>query len=229
MSVFISLVIVICSISVILTSNQQVIAQEASGGLSADRVLTTENFKYGFKISYPASWACNQPPLPLSTPFMMLCPTIQNIDSYTFHSLIGGIKAQKGESYLANELNNTLERSASLAIWVLPSFNQPLDSYVNDKIRELQGYGSNSGSSLSGAAPDFHLIHITPNYNIGNNIRGYEVVYTLTLDGQQKKVDAIWAINGNHAYEFIYLSDPSIYSTYLPVVQSIVNSFEFIS
>jgi len=209
----------------------QVIAQLDTRGSSIDRLLTYENSKYGFRISYPANWACQQPSLPLSSQplIITLCPIRQNIDSYTIHSLLGDIMAQRDELSVENKLNDALERTASLSIWVFPSFNQPLDRYVNDKIRELQGYSSNNNVDSLGSAPDFNLIHITPNYNIGNNIPAYEVDYSFTLEGHEKQVKAIWTIKGDQAYEFVYLSDPSIYSTYLPVAQSIVNSFEFTS
>ena len=160
-----------------------------------------------FNISYPSSWIKNNVPTSqftgvLSTPIVSFSIPAASLDSRAFTNT--GVMIAK---YVMGN------RSSSAS---LPS----LSEYVKQEINALQG---NTYFELNASSPT----------TIGGNNAAHTLVYTssisdsytLTVDWE-KTMETI-AIKDGTAYLIVYRENPELYPTYLPLVNKMVNSFEF--
>ena len=74
---------------------------------------------------------------------------------------------------------------------------------------------------------DFNIIETnTITLEAGNN--AYKVVYTFTLEQINYKKMDIWTLQDDKVYIINYLAETRKYSSYLPTIQKMVDSFEII-
>ena len=74
--------------------------------------------------------------------------------------------------------------------------------------------------------PDFKLIEST-DYKAGGN-NAHKIVFTATDDKKnERKAMQIWTLRGDKAYLITYKAEPGKYSRYLPIIQKMVDSFQF--
>ena len=82
-------------------------------------------------------------------------------------------------------------------------------------------------SDLTQAATNFDLKESTPTVLAG--IPAYKIVYSESLQQVPLQVMQVWAIKDNKAYILTFTAELPKYSTYLPVVQKMIDSFEFMN
>ena len=157
-----------------------------------------------FKISYPSSWIKNNVPTSqftgvLSTPIVSFSFTAAGLDSRAITNT--GV-------VIAKYVIGNRSSSASLS------------DYVKQEINALEGNAY------------FELNESTPAKLGGNNVVHTLVYtasisdsYTLTVD-REKTMETI-AIKNGTAYFVVYRENTDLYPTYLPLVNKMVDSFEF--
>ena len=91
----------------------------------------------------------------------------------------------------------------------------------------LDAYSTLEISILTQSATDFDLKESTPTVLAG--IPAYKIVYSETLQQVPLQVMQVWAIKDNKTYTLTYIAELPKYSTYLPIVQKMIDSFEFIN
>jgi hypothetical protein len=91
--------------------------------------------------------------------------------------------------------------------------SMPLDEYSHEQINHLRQLFR-----------DINIIETNTTTLAGNN--AYKVVYTFTLEQINYKKMDIWTIKDNKAYIINYLAETGQYSSYLPTIQKMVDSFE---
>jgi hypothetical protein len=97
-----------------------------------------------------------------------------------------------------------------------PSENITLDAYSTFQISDLTQAGTN-----------FVLKESTPTVLAG--IPAYKIVYSESLQQVPLQVMQVWARKDNKAYILTFTAELPKYSTYLPVVQKMIDSFEFMN
>ena len=90
-----------------------------------------------------------------------------------------------------------------------------LQEYTYDKINHLRQLFLN-----------FNIIEQNPTTLAGNN--AYKIVYTFTLEQINFKRMDIWTIKDDRVYLISYLVEMEKYSSYLPTIQKMVDSFEIV-
>jgi len=79
---------------------------------------------------------------------------------------------------------------------------------------------------LTQGHPDLKLIEST-DYKVGGN-NAHKIVFTATDDKKnERKAMQIWTLRGDKAYLITYKAEPGKYSRYLPIIQKMVDSFQF--
>jgi eukaryotic-like serine/threonine-protein kinase len=80
--------------------------------------------------------------------------------------------------------------------------------------------------NLTQGHPDLKLIEST-DYKVGGN-NAHKIVFTATDDKKnERKAMQIWTLRGDKAYLITYKAEPGKYSRYLPIIQKMVDSFQF--
>jgi len=97
-----------------------------------------------------------------------------------------------------------------------PEENITLDAYSTFQISDLTLSGTN-----------FDLKESTP--TVLADIPAYKIVYSQTLQQVPLQVMQVWTIKDNKAYTLTYIAEAPKYSTYLPVVQKMIDSFGLIN
>ena len=121
-------------------------------------------------------------------------------------------------TFLASSEGNSNTYPAGLGIVVqqLKSKNMPLNEITKIQIK-----------NLTQSHPDFRLIE-SSELRLSNNI-AKKIVFTATDDmNHERKAMQIWTLNGDKAYLITYKAEPGQYSKYLPTIQKMIDSFQFI-
>jgi len=157
-----------------------------------------------FKISYPSSWIKNNVPTSqftgvLSTPIVSFSIPAASLDSRAITNT--GVLIAK---YVMGD------RSSSAS----------LSDYVKQEINALEGntyfeLNESSSAKLGGTNAAHTLVYTA---SISDS-------YTLAVD-REKTMETI-AIKDGTAYFVVYRENTDLYSTYLPLVNKMVDSFEF--
>jgi len=157
-----------------------------------------------FKISYPSSWVKNNVPTNqftgvFSTPIVSFFIPAAGLDT--------------------RAITNT---GVMIAKYVMgnQSSSASLSEYVKQEINALEG---NAYFELNESSPTA----------LGGNIAAHTIVYTATISDfstlavdQEKTMETI-AIKDGTAYFIVYRENPESYPTYLPLVEKMIDSFEF--
>jgi len=116
-------------------------------------------------------------------------------------------------------------------------FNSPLendnDTYRENVILEINTISNNTGlSNYTSAAlvsylelyPDLKVIELSSTNLTNNAIPAYKLVASRTQDGLEFM--QIVAIKEDIVYSILYSSEEARYSTYLPIIEEMINSLE---
>ncbi|HZA47454.1 MAG TPA: PsbP-related protein [Nitrososphaera sp.] len=116
-------------------------------------------------------------------------------------------------------------------------FNSPpendTDTYRENVILEINTISNNTAlSNFTGAAlasylesfSDFELIELTSTNLANNTIPAYKLVGSRTQEGLDFM--QIVAMKEDNVYTILYSSETTRYSTYLPIIEKMINSFE---
>jgi hypothetical protein len=157
-----------------------------------------------FKISYPSSWIKNNAPTSqftgvFSTPIVSFLIPAAGLDSRAITNT--GVM-------IAKYVMGNRSSSASLS------------DYVKQEINALEG---NTYFELNESSPA----------KLGGNNAAHTLVYTASMSDsytlavdREKTIETI-AINDGTAYFVVYRENTDLYPTYLPLVNKLVDSFEF--
>jgi hypothetical protein len=160
-----------------------------------------------FRISYPSSWVKNNVPTSqftgvFSNPIVSLFIPAAGLDTRAITNT--GVMIAK---YV---LGNRSSSASS------PS----LSDYVKQEINALEG---NTYFELNESSPA----------KLGGNNAAHTIVYTASISDsytlavdREKTMETI-AIKDGTAYFIVYMENPELYPTYLPLVNKMVDSFEF--
>ena len=157
--------------------------------------------------------------------------TTTNNDFLTYQDAALGIKIDYPPSwihelhagglvtFLANLESDSNTYPAGLGITV-----QDLKSKKNMPLSEITKVQI---KNLTQNHPDFRLVESTE-IKLAGNIAN-KIVFTATDSMKhERKAMQIWTLNGDRAYLITYKADPGKYSKYLPTIQKMVDSFQFI-
>jgi serine/threonine-protein kinase len=110
---------------------------------------------------------------------------------------------------------------------VVETVNIAMENLPPEENIKLDAYSTLQISQLMQSATNFDLKELTPTVLAG--IPAYKIVYSETLQQVPLQVMQVWAIKDNKTYILTYIAEAPKYSTYLPVVQKMIDSFEFIN
>jgi cytoskeletal protein RodZ len=110
---------------------------------------------------------------------------------------------------------------------VIETVNIAMENLAPDQNITLDAYSTLQISGLTLSGTNFDLKESTPTTLAG--IRAYKIVYSEVLQQVPLQVMQVWAIKDNKAYTLTYVAEAAKYSTYLPVVQKMIDSFELIN
>jgi hypothetical protein len=150
--------------------------------------------------------------------------------SLVYESPVYGIRTQYPDGWEII-IQNTSDSSLSLR------FNSPpendTDSFRENVRLVINTVSNNTGlSNFTGAAlasylelyPDLELIELSSTNLTNNAIPAYKLVASLTQEGLDFM--QILAIKEDKVYSILYSSEKTRYSTYLPIIEEMINSFE---
>ncbi len=110
---------------------------------------------------------------------------------------------------------------------VIETVNIAMENLPPEENITLDAYSTFQISDLTQSGTNFDLKESTPTVLAG--IPAYKIVYSEILQQVPLQVMQVWAIKDNKAYILTYVAEAPKYSTYLPVVQKMIDSFEFIN
>ena len=150
--------------------------------------------------------------------------------SLVYESPVYGIRTQYPDGWEII-IQGTSNSSLSLR------FNSPLENDTDifrENVRLVIGTVPNNTalSNLTSATltsylelyPDLELIELSSTNLTNNAVPAYKLVASTTQEGLDFM--QIFAINEDKVYSILYSSEKSRYSTYLPIIEKMINSFE---
>jgi hypothetical protein len=159
-----------------------------------------------------------------------IATTTTNNDFLTYQDVTLGIKIDYPSGWI-HELHagglvtflaslegdsNTYPAGLGITVQHLKSKNMPLSEITSVQIK-----------NLTQNHPDFRLVESTE-FKIAGNIAN-KIVFTATDSMKhERKAMQIWTLNGDKAYLITYKAEPGKYSKYLPTIQKMLDSFQFV-
>jgi hypothetical protein len=143
---------------------------------------------------------------------------------------VSGIRTQYPDGWEII-IQNTSNSSLSLRFDSPPE--NDTDTYRENVILEINTITNNTGlSNYTSAAltsyletyPDLKVIELSSTNLTNNAIPAYKLVASRTQEGLDFM--QIFAINDDKVYSIIYYSEKTRYSTYLPIIERMINSLE---
>ena len=111
--------------------------------------------------------------------------------------------------------SNTYPAGLGIKIQHLKSKNISLNNITKIQIK-----------NLTQNHPDFKLIESTESKIGGNS--AHKVVFTATdYKKNERQAMQIWTLKGDKAYLITYKAEPEKYAKYLPIIQKMLDSFQF--
>jgi eukaryotic-like serine/threonine-protein kinase len=111
--------------------------------------------------------------------------------------------------------SNTYPAGLGIKIQHLKSKNISLNNITKIQIK-----------NLTQNHPDFKLIESTESKIGGNS--AHKIVFTATdYKKNERQAMQIWTLKGDKAYLITYKSEPGKYAKYLPIIQKMLDSFQF--
>lgn len=162
--------------------------------------------------------------------FDILSPTSNNNNFLTYQDSTLGIKIDYPAGW-------THELHAASLVTFLASLESDSNTYPAGLGVKVQYMTSSKNISLNEITkvqiknltqdhPDFKLIEST-DYKLGGN-NAHKIVFTATDNKKnERKAMQIWTLRGDKAYLITYKAEPGKYTRYLPMIQKMVDSFQF--
>jgi hypothetical protein len=148
----------------------------------------------------------------------------------TYESPVYGIRTQYPDGWEIL-IQSTSNSSLSLRFYSPPE--NDTDTYRENVILEINTISNNTAlSNFTGAAlasylesfSDFELIELTSTNLANNTIPAYKLVGSRTQEGLDFM--QIVAMKEDNVYVILYSSEKTRYSTYLPIIEKMIDSFE---
>ena len=179
--------------------------------------LTFTDEQYGIQINYPSNWKYSRG----VSRYMIVSfnpPPSPNLSSMQdLIALISEEIKNKDEEGAERKIYSHLQ-GASVALYSFSSFEKSLETFVNDEISEIEQ-----------EIPNFEIVSSRLRTLTDEKINGYEIIYTGTLSGaDKKKILTIWITNDGKIYQITYLSNYQTYPYYLSIVNMMIDSFTFL-
>jgi hypothetical protein len=199
-------------------NNQQVIAQQQQQQLSPEEIQN-EILKGNLKIK-----STNNDTTTTES-------SVQSLGGFlAYESPVYGIRTQYPDGWEIL-IQSTSNSSLSLRFYSPPE--NDTDTYRENVILEINTISNNTAlSNFTGAAlasylesfSDFELIELTSTNLANNTIPAYKLVGSRTQEGLDFM--QIVAMKEDNVYTILYSSEKTRYSTYLPIIEKMINSFE---
>ena len=200
-------------------NNQQVIAQQQQQQLSPEEIQN-EILRGNLKIKSTDNDTTTTE------------SSVQSLvnGNLTYESPVYGIRTQYPDGWEIL-IQNTSNSSLSLRFDSPPE--NDTDTYRENVILEINTISNNTAlSNFTGAAlasylesfSDFELIELTSTNLANNTIPAYKLVGSRTQEGLDFM--QIVAMKEDKVYTILYSSEKTRYSTYLPIIEKMINSFE---
>ena len=199
-------------------NNQQVIAQQQQQQLSPEEIQN-EILKGNLKIK-----STNNDTTTTES-------SVQSLGGFlAYESPVYGIRTQYPDGWEIL-IQNTSNSSLSLRFYSPPE--NDTDTYRENVILEINTISNNTAlSNFTGAAlasylesfSDFELIELTSTNLANNTIPAYKLVGSRTQEGLDFM--QIVAMKEDNVYVILYSSEKTRYSTYLPIIEKMIDSFE---
>ena len=164
--------------------------------ITTTNFLTYQNSTYGIKIQYPSDWLYKESNASNSS--------VQTVVTFVSPNLVTAAPPIGIDKSLA---------VLTVAIQSIPFHNLPLNTYTNLNVNTLRQ-----------SEPGFQLIMSNDTTLAGGNNPAHKITYTVATG---LKTMAVYTIKGDKAFilEYITGSDAT-YSSYLPIAQKMVGSFQ---
>jgi serine/threonine-protein kinase len=161
-----------------------------------------ENPTYGFKIIYPANWDKLE------------------FSQNNANGLVAGFTLpREGKPQSEINVSDFILENVIIGVKTIPftMLSSPKDTILNDFVDEQI-------SSYKDGLTNFQIIKFNTTNSIDNNPAS-QIQY-IHKDGRAT-FDTLqaWVINGNKIYTILFNADPADYSTYLPIIQKMIDSF----
>jgi hypothetical protein len=199
-------------------NNQQVIAQQQQQQLSPEEIQN-EILKGNLKIK-----STNNDTTTTES-------SVQSLGGFlAYESPVYGIRTQYPDGWEIL-IQSTSNSSLSLRFYSPPE--NDTDTYRENVILEINTISNNTAlSNFTGAAlasylesfSDFELIELTSTNLANNTIPAYKLVGSRTQEGLDFM--QIVAMKEDNVYTILYSSEKTRYSTYLPIIEKMIDSFE---
>jgi hypothetical protein len=157
--------------------------------------------------------------------------SVQSLGGFlAYESPVYGIRTQYPDGWEIL-IQSTSNSSLSLRFYSPPE--NDTDTYRENVILEINTISNNTAlSNFTGAAlasylesfSDFELIELTSTNLANNTIPAYKLVGSRTQEGLDFM--QIVAMKEDNVYTILYSSEKTRYSTYLPIIEKMINSFE---
>lgn len=159
------------------------------------------NSSYGIRISYPAEWQKIE---------------YDNRFIKNFSDIVSFKPRVNSNSNNISQQSISAPPTVFIRVWNLSFESSSLEQFTKARLKSLNHQGT--------------LVVNSNSTTVGENA-GYGVEYILkappTLPPLKLKGLQVWTLKGNNkAYTITYIADPKDYSTYLPIAQKMINSFE---
>jgi hypothetical protein len=201
-------------------NNQQVIAQQQQQQQLSPEEIQNEILKGNLKIK-----STNNDTTTTESSVQSLVN-----GNLTYESPVYGIRTQYPDGWEIL-IQSTSNSSLSLRFYSPPE--NDTDTYRENVILEINTISNNTAlSNFTGAAlasylesfSDFELIELTSTNLANNTIPAYKLVGSRTQEGLDFM--QIVAMKEDNVYVILYSSEKTRYSTYLPIIEKMIDSFE---
>lgn len=197
-------------------------------------MLTYTNEEYRIQIKYPSDWNFSQGSFTsednidrdIRVLIVSFVPTSQLGNMTNLLNLLSEEIRNGDIASAETKIYNSLGR-ASVSIYCYPSVVKTLDKFVKDNLLEMR----KQMTDFQPKSTNFRKIK-------GMKNKGYEIIYSATIShedddtypahlaaDERKQVLSTWTMHEDRVYQITYLSNPEAYSTYLPIVNTMIDTF----
>jgi hypothetical protein len=190
--------------------------QENKSLVPDDVNSTYVNTTYGIKIQYPPDWKLVEYG---NTNYHMLNVVAEFLLPEQNSYYDPNIPASHNSLRLSVENYSNFEDAQQNNI-IINSSNS-----VTSIDNQLQNIGNNRIGSIGISCPGFDLTSYNRNATLAGS-SAYQIALDYTYLDDNKKATEIWTIKDNRVYIINYVANEDVYDRYVPVVQSMIDSFE---
>src|SRR5215212_2279200 len=199
-------------------NNQQVIAQQQQQQQLSPEEIQNEILKGNLKIK-----STNNDTTTTES-------SVQSLGGFlAYESPVYGIRTQYPDGW---EILIQSTSNSSLSLRFYSPAENDTDTYRENIILEINTINNTALSNFTGAAlasylesfSDFELIELTSTNLANNTIPAYKLVGSRTQEGLDFM--QIVAMKEDNVYVILYSSEKTRYSTYLPIIEKMIDSFE---